>query len=277
MIYCSTMLTIALALTHTQGHAGSMGSAAISAPGSLYAGVFGGTSRSNHINMSQYGTAFYTEAQGGPLAVNAFGQTNSRTAGLVGGHIGYQGAQIFFPSFNSTWSLVPAIELEGYYLGKSSFTGNDINNDTVRLAEHNFSLTYPMKSGIFLTNAVLNLNPRPGAPCHPYVGIGIGAAVVSISHATATQIDPPEPGINHYNSNNSDTQATFATQAKAGLNIDVTQHASVFIEYRWLYMASSNYTFGSTMYPEHVPTSSWLVKINPQHYNMGAVGIQYRI
>lgn len=41
-------------------------------------------------------------------------------------------------AFNSLSGITPAVELEGYYLGKSRFTGHDLNNDTTRLPEHDF-------------------------------------------------------------------------------------------------------------------------------------------
>ncbi len=186
------------------------------APEKVYFGVFGGGGLSNHVDVNQYGTAFYTEANGGPLAVNAFGHTNSRDVGIVGGQVGYQWMEVFLNSLNSQWGLSPAAELEGYYVGKSSFTAHDINNDTTRLPEHDFLVTYPLSTGVFLTNAVLNFNSANYNRWHPYVGGGIGAAVLSISNADSLQVAPPEAGVNHYNSNPDDTVAAFAAQAKVG-------------------------------------------------------------
>lgn len=276
-INCSlSMVGILLALAGSEGYAGTMGPAAVGAPGKIYIGVFGGAGASSEFDISQYGTAYYTEAAGGPLAVNAFGTTNSRTVGIVGAQVGYQWAEILSNPFNAQWGLVPAFELEGYYLSKSSFTSHDINNDTTRLVEHDFLVTYPMSAGVFLANALLNINPAESR-FHPYVGAGIGAAVVSISDATAIQVAPAEPGLNHYNSNPSETVSTFAGQAKAGLSFDLTQNASIFVEYRYLYLANTSYEFGSTVFPAHPVTSAWRVRMDSQDYNMGSVGLKYTI
>lgn len=263
------------ALMNVGAQAGTMGPIEQVVPGKVYVGVFGGAGASNRADISMYGTAFFTEAEGGPLAVNAFGRTNSRHAGLVGGHIGYQWPEII-NWFSSSWSLTPAVELEGYYLGKDNFTGHDINNETVRLPEHDFLVNYPMHAGVFLGNAILNFNPSQSI-WHPYVGAGIGAAVVSISSASALQVSPPEVGVNHFNSNTRDKESTFAGQIKAGLNFDVSKNASIFVEYRGLYLADTDYTFGSTVYPGHAPTSSWRVNLDSQYYNMGAIGVHYTI
>lgn len=274
--YSLSIMGILLAFTSTEGNAGTMGEEILSAPGKIYLGVFGGVGASNNISVSQYGTAFYTEAFGGPLAVNAFGQTNDRTVGLVGGHVGYQWMEGASNLFSSSWSLAPAVELEGYSVGKSSLTTDDINNETTRLIEHDFVVKYPMSTGVFLTNAVLNFNLNQSR-YHPYLGAGIGAAVISISNAIATQVAPAEPGLNHYNSNASDTDATFAAQGKAGLNFDLNNNLSLFAEYRGLYLANSNYSFGSTVYPGHPATSNWQVEMGSQYYNMGAIGLHYTI
>jgi opacity protein-like surface antigen len=273
--YSIPMIGILLALTSAKGNTGTMGPE-IMAPGKIYAGVFGGGGASTRIDIHQYGTAFYPEAAGGPLAVNAFGHSNSRSVGLVGGQVGYQWMEMPPTLFHVPWSFSPAAELEGYYLGKSSFRGHEVNNDTDRLDEHDFVVKYPMSAGIFLANAVLNFNP-PQCRVHPYIAAGIGGAVISISRATAIQVAPAEPGINHYNSNSSDPEATFAAQGKAGLSFDLNQNFSLFAEYRGLYIAATNYSFGSTVYPGHPVTSNWRVELDSQYYNTGVVGLRCAI
>lgn len=275
--YPASVLGVLLALSGAEIQAGAMGPAQVTATEKVYFGIFGGGGTSNQVNINQYGTAFYSEASGGPLAVNAFGHTNSRNVGIVGGHIGYQWGDIFLNSLNNQASLSPAVELEGYYVGKSSFTGHDINNDTTRLPEHDFLVTYPMSTGVFLANTVLNFNLANYARWRPYVGAGIGAAVASISQADSLQITPLEVDVNHYNGNPSDTVAAFAAQTKIGLNFAFSEHLSAFAEYRWLYIANTNYTFGSTVYPTHTPTSSWNANIGSQYYNLGAGGIRFTV
>jgi opacity protein-like surface antigen len=275
--YPASILGILLVLSGAELQAGAMGPAQIPSSEKIYLGIFGGGGSSNHVNMSQYGTAFFSEAVGGPLAVNSFGQTNSRNVGIVGAHIGYQWGNIFLNPLNNQIGLSPAVELEGYYVDKSSFTGHDINNDTTRLPEHDFLVTYPISTGVFLANTVLNFNSASYAKLRPYVGAGIGAAVLSISNADSLQVAPLEAGVNHYNGNPNDKAAAFAAQTKVGLNYAFNEHLSVFGEYRWLYISDTNFTFGSTVYPTHAPTSSWSANLGSQHYNMGAGGIRFTV
>lgn len=269
-----SVLSVIFFLT-TEIHAGIMGPAEPSSNEKIYFSVFGGGGSSNHLSINQYGTAFFTE--NGPLAVNAFGQSNRRNVGFVGGNIGYLWKDRLFNSFNNQASLSPAIELEGYSIGKSSLTGHDINNDTTRLPEHDFLNTYPMSAGVFLANIVLNFNVANYAKFQPYVGAGFGAAVLSISNANSLQTSPLEQGVNHYNSNPNDKSASFAAQSKVGLNFSFNEHLSIFAEYRWLYITNTHFLFGSTMYPTHVPTSSWTANLGDQYYNMGAGGIRVKI
>ncbi|CDZ76074.1 hypothetical protein BN59_00338 [Legionella massiliensis] len=274
--YSRSMMGILFALASINGNAGTMGPTVINVPGKIYFGVFGGGGSSEKVDIRQYGTAFFTEANGGPLAVDAFGRAHTSSVGMVGGHVGFQWLDMSSNLFNSQWNLAPAFELEGYYLGKDSLTGHDINNDTARLPEHDFLVKYPTTTGVFLVNAVLNLNSADSR-FHPYIGGGIGGAVQSVSRAKAIQVSPPEIGVNHYNSRTSSTDSAFAAQGKVGLGFDLNKNFSVFAEYRGLYIADTSYVFGSTVYPGHAPTSSWQVEMDSKYYNLGAVGIHYTV
>jgi hypothetical protein len=253
------------------------GSAFASEPastGKVYVGIFGGGGTTNDFNVSQYGTAFYTEDVGGPLAVNAFGHTNSPSVWLFGAQVGYQAPNIMLDP-RTHWMLAPAIELEGYTFNNKTFNG-DLSNNTARLPEHDFLVSYPMRRNIFLTNFIFNFN-NPCYLLHPYVGFGFGGALVGISGADATQIDPPEEGINHYNGNASDKDTTFAGQFKVGLSYDINKCFSLFLEYRWLYVGSTHFAFGSTVYDGHPETSGWNVQMDPQRSNLGTIGIKYNM
>lgn len=268
----SSVCLLALMGSAFAGHTGVMGTA--HTKGKLYLGVFGGAGSTQETNVAQYGTAFYTEAQGGPLAVNAFGHKHSQSAGFLGLQLGYQAKDRSLGA-NTPWTLAPAIELEGYSFSNKTVSGELINN-TARLPEHDFVVSYPVSRTVFLTNAVLNFN-NPCVLVHPYIGFGIGAALVRISGADASQISPPEVGVNHYNGNDSDTSPTFAGQIKAGLSYDINKCVSVFAEYRWLYMSSTHFIFGSTVYTGHPETSPWQLKVDPQRSNLGAIGIRFNM
>lgn len=247
-------------------------SATATIPGKFYVGAFGGGGSSNNLDGSQFGTAFFSEAVGGSLSVNAFGQLSNQKRSFFGAQLGYQAQEIFLNS-SSQWTLAPAAELEGSFMNKSSFNGTFINN-TVRLPEHDFVVSYPMRRTVFLANAVLYFN-NSCFLLHPYIGFGLGNAIVKISGASAKQVTPLEEGINHYNTKTSDTSSTFAGQIKLGLSYTIKNCVSLFAEYRWLYLANTPFVFGSTVYPTHVETSSWQVKIDDQRYNLGNVGVRF--
>ena len=256
-------------------YAGAMGTESVASKGGVYVGAFGGGGATTSSNLSQGGTAFLAEASGGPLAVNSNGESSRTSAWIAGGHVGYQWTARPVNHINSNWTYAPATELEGYYLGGASLSGNELNNDTTRLNEHDFFVTYPMHTGVVLVNAVLNANHSDLGKFHPYIGVGAGTAVISIRGANSTQKSPSEPGVNHYNSDTNDTRIAFAAQPKIGVSFDLNQNANMFVEYRFLYLSASDYTFGSTVYPTHVATSNWDVKIGSQYYNMGTIGIHY--
>src|SRR5689334_14693369 len=57
-----------------------------------YIGIIGGGGFSTATDVTQLGTAFFLEAEGGPLAVNAPGKTNSGSVWFIGGQVGYEWA-----------------------------------------------------------------------------------------------------------------------------------------------------------------------------------------
>ena len=269
---CTGVLLFSLG---TGVYGGAMGNDSLASVGSIYVGAFGGGGAVTNTGLSQQGTAFYAEASGGPLAVNATGQLSGSSAWIVGGHVGYQWPERVLNHIGSNWTFAPATELEGFYIGGASLSGDDLSNDTTRLTEHDFFITSPMQTGVFLVNAVFSANHPSLGKFHPYIGVGAGTAVISIVGANSTQKTPSEPGINHYNSGSSDTGIAFAAQPKMGVSFNLSQNTTMFVEYRFLYLSASNYTLGSTVYPTHVATSNWDVKMGSQYFNMGTVGLQY--
>jgi hypothetical protein len=231
-----------------------------------YVGVFGGGGVRSGTSASQLGTAFFTEAQGGPLAVDATGRTNSGGVGFGGAHIGYE------------WSygkyLQPALELEGFYLAGNQQRAT-LSNPTVRLDEHAFSDTFPSRTTVLLANMVVGFR-TPYQGFTPYIGGGIGAANVSIKGATSTQTDPAEPGINHFNANPDSQAWTFAAQAKVGGRMALGDSgAYLFGEYRYLYVGAVNQVFGSTVYPGHVATSPWTASFGGTSHHLAAAGVGF--
>jgi opacity protein-like surface antigen len=237
--------------------------------GRTYVGVFGGGGCSSIANVTQLGTALFPPIQGGPLEVHATGRSGTQGVGLVGLQIGHEWSS---SSEGCGWGLLPAVEVEGYYLAGTQRA--DLDNPGTRLPEHEFDDSFPMNNAVLLTNAVLSVR-TPYKALTPYVGGGIGAACISISGADSSQVNPPEAGVNHFNSGPNSSSWGFAAQAKVGLRIALTDHAYLFTEYRYLYVGSTTYIFGSTVYPTHVPTTDWTVHFNDMSHHLGVGGIGF--
>jgi len=239
----------------------------------FYIGAFGGGLFSNKPTITQTGVAFFTEAQGGPLVVDAKGHSRHTSSGFGGVQLGYA----FAPSNMgcSRWNFNSALELEAYWYSHNK--KGDLFNDTDRLVERDFFNKFPIHAGVYLVNGVFTLNSACLGSFAPYIGGGIGAARLSIRHAESLQADPPEVGINHFNSDRNDSAWGFAAQAKVGLRYNVFCNFHIFAEYRLLYIEPSRYDFGSTKYPTHAPTSTWIVNINDMYYNAFAIGLQYEL
>ncbi|MCE9650812.1 MAG: outer membrane beta-barrel protein [Parvibaculum sp.] len=232
-----------------------------------YVSLFGGVGRGGDSSASQLGTAFFVEAQGGPLAVDAKGQTESQRVKFGGAQLGYEWSYRSRLGFD----LMPAIEFEGLHLSSADYRGM-LENPNVRGYEQTFDDSFSMSTNVFLANAVVGIR-TPYRIITPYIGGGIGAALVSVNGATSEQTNPVEPGINHFNAGADSSAWTFAAQAKAGVRVAVGDSAYVFGEYRYLYVGDVDQAFGSTSYPTHVPTSPWTVRFGDTSYNLFNVGV----
>lgn len=238
----------------------------------IYVGGFGGGIFSNSTKFTQMGTAFFEEAVGGPLAILAQGHTKKNSAGFGGVQIGYElsGCSGYGCS---NWTFAPAAELEAYFF--NNHKKGHLINPTDRMSEHDFLDSFHMNMSVLLVNGVFSFNSPCMCGFSPYIGGGIGAVHLSLRKADSLQTSPVELGINHFNSRRNDSSWAFAAQVKAGLRYKICRSFHVFAEYRYLFVDSSNYIFGSTVYPTHAPTSPWNVKVHDHHYNAFAIGIQY--
>lgn len=237
----------------------------------FYVGVFGGLGRSGSSHVSQKGIAFFSP----PLDVDAEGSARRASAALGGIQIGYQLRQMQIKSCG--WCITPAIELEASYLKRRHNKTGDLINITDRLPEHDFIDTLPMHSGVFLINGILAFN-IPSLKCvQPYIGAGLGTTKTWIRGADSEQVSPVEVGVNHFNSRTNDSDWAFAAQAKVGVRFNLSCNWRLFAEYRFLHQSSTNYTFGDTQYPTHVPTTDWKLHFDSMNYNLAVVGIQYSL
>lgn len=239
----------------------------------FYVGAFGGGLYSNSTDAYQLGTVFFLEAEGGPLEVYAHGKTRSITSGFGGVQVGYELSTCPWVVGCSGWSLSPAVELEGFWYSHTK--KGHLINATERPLEGDFLDSFHMNSGVYLANVVFSLNNSCCGSIVPYVGGGLGASRISIKHAKSLQTDPEEVGINHFNELRHDSSWAFAAQAKVGLRYQICGALHIFGEYRYLFVDSSKYIFGSTNYPAHATTSPWNVKVYNINYNAIVFGIQY--
>lgn len=234
----------------------------------FYLGAFGGGGVSSNGTILQNGTAFLSS---GALSVSATGNGIDNSAMVGGLHLGYEWQGWRLGQEGSGWGLLPAAELEGYYLGTTQ--RGRLDNPTPRIPEHTFDTSFPLNMGVFLSNAVLTLHTP--YKIHPYLGAGVGAAYVSVSGADSSQLNPAEPGINHFNSNPNASSWALAAQTKAGFRADIAEGWWLFTEYRLLYVGPTNYTFGNTVYPTHSQTTSWNVTFGSMYYNIAVAGVGF--
>jgi opacity protein-like surface antigen len=234
-----------------------------------YFGVFGGTGSSMGSSVQQVGTVITSSPRVPDINVNANGFNGSARASVAGLKLGYEWSG--WSSMNSKWILRPAAELEGIYLNSTSDSVLDIT--PYALGTQYVSL--PLSAKIVLANAVLSIKTPFSDIFIPYIGGGVGGAWLFVRGSNST--NPSEPGINHFNSNPDASSSALAMQAKAGIRGQINRNLAIFMEYRYLSIQSSSYTFGATSYPGvHLPTTNWNVNVGRQAYNLVAAGIEYR-
>ncbi len=230
-----------------------------------YVGVFGGWGSTGDTDVAQLGTVFFSEAQGGPLAVNARGQLDSDGGGFIGGQVGHE--------WSNGSAVLPAFELEGYSLDTGTRRAH-LENPTDRLPEHTFDSAFPTDTSVFLANLVLSY-PTSYHGVTPYLGGGIGGAQIDIDGATSFQLDPVEPGFNHFNSAPDSSTWTFAAQFKAGARIALGSNVYAFGEYRYLYVGSADQVFGNTDYGAPAATTPWTVRFDDTSHHMATAGVGF--
>ncbi len=234
----------------------------------FYVGAFGGTGASIATSLQQRGAVLINERIS--LPIHAKGSTESSTrVGLGGAQLGYEwGAK----ALGDAWSVRPALELEGIYIGKHSPTGVMPVRPQALGTQY---VTVPTQAGLLLANAILTFDTPYSDKFSPYLGLGAGVARVSIKRADS--FNPMEPGINHFNSDPDASDTAFAVQLRAGFKMHLNKQLQLFTEYRYLSINSTRYTFGATDYPGlHLPTKDWRVDMGRQKYNLFVAGLHYR-
>lgn len=234
----------------------------------IYLGAFGGWGELEATSLRQIGTVLLP----GPLPdlpIDADGGTDSPNVAVGGVQLGYQ-----WPAWNSAsgWGVKPAVELEGLYLGEHSPEGEMPIRPRFLGTQY---VSFDTKGYALLATALLTVETPWSQRFRPYAGFSAGTARLSLSNADST--NPSEPGINHFNSDPEAADNASARQFKLGLESNLSQHLSLFTEYRYLHIDKTRYTFGPTVYPgQHPPTESWDVRMGELKYKLFAAGFQYR-
>jgi opacity protein-like surface antigen len=229
--------------------------------------------------------------------VDVRGKTNRNTSPVIGIQLGHQFA-------NGSSPLKPAIELEGLLIRTKQKA--DIANPATELlanvrqpsfaplsafiateyaaGEHRFSTQMDKKIGLLMASAVVNFDN--GGKLKPYIGGGFGLAVVQYNHAVSLQTNPAGPievttdtkeEVNHFNSRPYGTDLTWAAQAKAGLQFQLSDRISAFAEYRLVHVGATSVNFGSTSYTGHSPTDNWVWNGKASNIHNGLVGIRFTL
>jgi opacity protein-like surface antigen len=284
--------------------------AAYAQEGGMFVGIFGGIGSTASQSIEQTGTA-HKEFAGDrefegryylyDLPVRLDGRNVREMSTLVGGHLGYGWAV--------SSALKPAFEVEGLYLtaGQEAALVNAadevITNITViqdgakqlvtrpnerhmvehhgglAAGSHTFLNTSTMQVALFTLNGVVSYSK--GGRWTPYVGAGVGMAVVHLDGAVAIQTGPggvESSGaagqvVNHFNSRDEASDVALAAQAKAGVRYRLSARTALFVDYRYVHLAPTVYTFGSTIYPDHAPTDAWIVRNGSMRLHHALAGL----
>lgn len=248
--------------------AGSSAAEDIARDEGAYLGVFGGIGTSFATRLQQRGKVHISEHIF--LPINALGSTSNTSVELGGMQLGYEWGP--WRADGSGWALKPAVELEGIYIGEYAPVGEMPVHPTALGTQY---VTVPSRVSLGMANAVFTFDTPYSDRVSPYLGFGVGAALVSIKGSDSA--NPMEPGINHFNSDPDESDTAFAMQMKVGLRARVSKNLHLFTEYRYLMIENTRYTFGATDYPDrHLPTDAWQVDMGHQEYNLFVVGLQYR-
>ena len=239
----------------------------------FYLGGFGGVGFVE-ITSTQKGAALYSDYKPsymGSIDVNASGTSSNHCLGLGGLHFGYEW---YKTSDKKVW-LSPGVECETFYFAQEQevFLDNPYSvSSGVDL--HHFEDSFPTRNWGFLVNFVLSLeNPY----LTPYVSAGFGHKIIWIHDAYADQIEPAEPGINHFNGKTHAHDWVCAAQFKGGIRRAFWKHYRFFAEYRLLYNAKANFELGPAEYPitVHRPTTLWQVGFDSTYYNTVVFGVDF--
>ena len=266
-----------------------------------YIGALGGISFKSNVCASQQGVAYRYIGQFFPcqttptdenynLYVNVKGKHHIKVGGMTGIRISIYQNYLNFNCFNRLL-IDPSFEVEGIYLGSkiSGILSNPIlepavirddgivsPSHSIPANKHQFCNTYNLGSGLLIFNTIFNIKNSINQIITPYIGIGIGFSFNTLYKANSDQIAPCNEDVNHFNSDTKSISIKPCIQARLGISANKTDNFSVFIEYRYLYIAPTSYVFGNTYYPGHHPnTSKWNFSFKSMNFQTLVLGFNY--
>ncbi|CAB4243022.1 conserved protein of unknown function [Methylacidimicrobium sp. AP8] len=216
----------------------------------LYFGIFGGAA---------FGMSNGVSALDSPPLFSAGGRATPGTAAVGGVEVGYNFRSFALDSAKSYW-LQPAAQFEAFYLGQATERGTLTGGvaGTPAIAPYQFGSNLNM--GVFLVDGVAKFVTPIGLV--PYIGGGIGGAYLASSGTSFTG-----PTGNLLTTGGYE-QGAFAGQGLVGLQYNISEHWSIFAEYKILYIKETQFSYlmtsGNTM----------LIKY-PEYYNIAIAGLRF--
>jgi opacity protein-like surface antigen len=123
-----------------------------------------------------------------------------------------------------------------------------------------------------------------------YGGIGLGLSGVTLSDAQSLQTSPANAAVGyetttdnggglvtHFNSGPKAKDNLTFFQARFGAKAMITDHISFLIDMRAYYRGKADFTFGSTRYSDHAPTSNWDYRMNNNKGIMLSAGLNFTL
>ncbi|CAB4243636.1 conserved exported protein of unknown function [Methylacidimicrobium sp. AP8] len=195
----------------------------------LYAGIFGGAAFSN----PEFGSSAYPA----PVGLSVFTERGGIVNGMGGLLLGYEFAG---NKIGDSWDFYwrPAVQLDAYYLGlTAASSGPGYGAPAVPGA---IDMKENFNAGVITVDGLLNLY-TPVLALH--FGVGVGGAYISNSSASAVPNGGPAGGEQLLGAGITTDAGAFAAQGIAGIDRWIGKRWSVFIEYRFLLLTGTNFSF----------------------------------
>ncbi|MDD2676787.1 MAG: hypothetical protein PHP75_04895 [Methylacidiphilaceae bacterium] len=217
----------------------------------LYFGIFGGAA---------FGMSNGVGALDSPPLFSAGGRAAVGTAAVGGIQVGYNFRSIALDSAKSYW-LQPAAQFEAFYLGQATESGSLTGGVVGKPGISAYQFGSNLNMGLFLVDGVAKFVTPIGLV--PYIGGGVGGAYLASS---GTSFGPG--GVDLFTTG-SYAQGAFAGQGLVGLQYNLSEHWSLFAEYKILYIKETQFSYlmtsGNTM----------LIKY-PEYYNIAIAGLRFQ-